>query len=415
MGDASLSAAVDLHATMTTPLALTGGKAIRIAPGQSGQPIASFFKYWIEGSELYAMNRDAGSLKFSIHASGQVHLRMERRDLQLLAPALLLDGTDWKNALEIRYLIAADRSRPRPRKLKKGEKALLVNISDGEVLYLNLLVANSGAGHTSTMPPDFGQYQAVWTSPLTDGRQVLLTARVAALDLENQAHITRLRGAEGPKVTFASASQSAHVELTHVFWSGGGNVVLIVPAGSEAIRQLGRPASQLELASDRRQPEVPYSFPDASCDIIAPNGATIATLTLTGAHGSVNVSKNEYVPLPMGSAHLLRHDANLLTGQTFEVPPILLDAVPSIAGIRPRNWQYRVSCTFDGADLSVTLRPLSVSLRAKGDTTASPLLGDERLLLRAPSEGLTVLAHSGQATEPVPLIASLLLYDEVPS
>src|SRR5438128_1446872 len=87
------------------PPPVATGQAFRVAPGQSGEPVASFWKFWVEGSELYAMNRDLNTMKISVHASGQIHMRLERRDLQPLAPSLQLTGSSWKHALEIRYLI----------------------------------------------------------------------------------------------------------------------------------------------------------------------------------------------------------------------------------------------------------------------------------------------------------------------
>jgi hypothetical protein len=131
---------------MTGPTFTIAGNAFRIAPSQARQPIASFWKFWIEGNELYAMNRDAQSMKISVHASGQTHLCMERRDLQLLAPPLPLAGSDWHHALEIRYLAAPDRFRPTPKKLKKKEKAYLIEIADGQALILNLLLTTKDRG-----------------------------------------------------------------------------------------------------------------------------------------------------------------------------------------------------------------------------------------------------------------------------
>jgi hypothetical protein len=183
---------------MTIPQPLVTGQAFRVAPGQSGQPVASFWKFWIEGSELYAMNRDSATMKISVHSSGQIHVRLEQRDLQLLAPALEFVGSSWKHALEIRYLIAPDRFRPAPKKLKKKERAFIVEVADGNALILNLMVASSGPTPGSAPPPQFGTARQLWRSSLADGRSVMLVGRVMPLDTENQQHIDRLRGVDGP-------------------------------------------------------------------------------------------------------------------------------------------------------------------------------------------------------------------------
>jgi hypothetical protein len=167
------------------------------------------------------------------------------------------------------------------------------------------------------------------------------------LNAENQEHIRRLRGADGPKVTF-SGTPAAEVELYHVFWSGtGGNIVLIVPAGSEAIRELGVPASQ-ESAANKRQPEVELACSDASIDMQAPNGAHVATLILAGQHGQVRLSKNEHITAQIGMFRLATINENLMPKHRFELPPLSLRCVPSIATLSPREWSFRISAAYDG-------------------------------------------------------------------
>src|SRR5262245_9708534 len=108
---------------MTGPTFPIAGKAFRVAPSQARQPVAALWKCCIDENDLSAMNRDAQTMKISVHASGHTHLRVGRRDLQFLAPPLPLAGSDWHHALEIRYLVAPDRRRHTPKKLKKKEKA----------------------------------------------------------------------------------------------------------------------------------------------------------------------------------------------------------------------------------------------------------------------------------------------------
>lgn len=357
------------------------------------------------------MNRDAKSMKLSVHASGQIHVRLERRDLQLLAPPLPLDGSSWDHTVEIRYLISPDRFRPTPKKLKKKEKAYLVDVADGNALVLNLIVARSGT--TSAMPPQFSGAQPLWKSTLADGRQALLLARVMPLNEENQEHIARVRGANGLKVTYAGETPpSPHVELAHVFWSTtGGNVILIIPAGTETIRKLGKPASLESAGSHRRQPEVDCECPNASVELRAPNGARVAVLALEGGRTRVTLSKNEHIATQLGQFRLTRFDENLIAGQKFELPPVSLLAAASVAGLRPREWNYRVSCAYDGTDLSVTIRPISAALRIGESDSHPDLRRDEQVLLTAPSSALTINAAPGHSSFAVALNATLLLCD----
>lgn len=358
------------------------------------------------------MNRDAEGMKVSVHASGQIHMRLGRRDLQPLAPPLLLDGSDWYHALEIRYLIGPDRSvRPHVKKLKKKEKAYLIDVSDGNALVLDLMVAP--AGPLPVEAPQFGGAKPLWRTSLTDGRHVLLIGRVMQLSTEDQSRIEDLRGPDGPKVTFdRETPTSVDVELTHVCWNNaGGNVVLIVPSGSEAIRKLGRPASLEPVAEDRRQPEVDFLCPDASLEIRAPNGRRVALLVLESAKKRLALSRNEAVTAEVGQFRLRRFDEELISGQRFELPPLTLPAAPSIAGLQPREWKYTVGCTYDGTHLTVTIRPMSVGLPVGETATLSELRRDEEVMLTAPASEVRLRAAPGDSDTVAQLQARLILRD----
>lgn len=354
------------------------------------------------------MNRDAAIMKVSVHASGQIHFRLGRRDLQSLAPPLLLDGSSWYHTLEIRYLISPDRLRPPPKKFKKKEGVYMVEVPDGKALILNLMVAP--AGTTAPIPPQFGRAHPLWKSALADGRQVLLIARVGPLDEGNQETLARLRGAGGPKVTFAGGTPtSPHMELTEVH--PGGNVILIVPMGTESIRKLGKPASLESAESQRRQPEVDCECPDASVELRAPNGARVAVLQLEGGRNRVTLSKNDHVATQLGQFRLTRFDENLIAGQRFELPLVSLAAIPSVAGLRPREWNYGISCGYDGTNLSVTISRRSVGLLISESDSHSDLREDEQVILTAPSPNLTIKAARGQPSAVAVLTATLLLCD----
>ena len=241
------------------------------------------------------------------------------------------------------------------------------------------------------VPPQFAGARPVWQSRLADGRRVLLIARVVPLNQENQEHIARLRGAHGPKFTFAGGSpESPSVELSEVVWSDtGSNVILIVPAGSETIRKLGKPASREAAAKHRRQPEVDCVCPDASIDLVAPNGARVGVLVLQGRKDSITLSKNEHVVVALGHFRFTRIDENIMPGQSFELRPLSVSAIPTIAGLRPREWNYSVSCAYDGKNLFVTIRPLSAALLAVESKSHSDLQGHEQVIITAPPSELT--------------------------
>jgi len=89
------------------------GKAFRFAPGREGKPAARFWKFWVSGSEVYANSRTAGNLtKISVHASGQIHIRHEGKDLNRLAAPLLLGKGQRLHAFEVRRISQRNRFRP---------------------------------------------------------------------------------------------------------------------------------------------------------------------------------------------------------------------------------------------------------------------------------------------------------------
>jgi hypothetical protein len=392
---------------------LATGRAFRVAPSQSRQPVASFWKFWVEGNELYAMNRDLAAMKISVHESGQIHLRLEKRDLRPLAPPLALADTSWNHVLEIRYLIAPDRHRPTLKKIKKNEKAFVVEVADGNALILNLIVAAHGVVPGSA-PPHFCGARQLWRSSLADGRPVMLVGRIMPLDAENQQQIKRLRGIDGPKVTFSGAPGARRqVEVYHVFWSPqGGNIVLVVPAGEETIRKLGEPASSTSEGPDSARSEVDFTCPNASCEVKAPNGAVIATFEIVGSEGRVQLSKNRHIKVQIGVVRQTMRADTLIAGHIFETPPFRLTCVPTVAGLRPRDWAYTASCHYDGARLTLRVRTLSASLIA--DTfSASPssLSPSEQIILSAPVDGLVLTGTALQPKIESPLTATLLLCD----
>lgn len=362
----------------------------------------------MEGNELYAMNRDAQSIKISVHASGQTHLRMERRGLQSLASPLPLTNSDWHHALEIRYLIAPDRFRPTPKKLKTKEKAYLVEVADGQALILNLLLTTTAT--PPGIPSQFGGANPLWIATLADGRHVSMIGRVLPLDKENQEHLSRLRGADGPKATFDGEPTSPHFELSHIFWGPGGNIVLIVPAGSEAIRKLGKPASLEAEPSKRRQPEIAYMSPSRSLTIHAPDGVAVAELILTGQRGHVQLSKNEHIVTQLAELSLTAFSEGLRSGERFELRPLSFPAPPSIDGRSPREWNYVVRCSYDGTKFIARIGSNSAGLMVPAHDYKGPLQAGEQVILTAPSPDITLNAYPS-APVSVPLLAKLLLCD----
>jgi hypothetical protein len=107
------------------------GQAIRVGPGIGGTATACFWRFWTEGSEIYAASRSGGhQTKISVHASGEIHMARGPRNNQMFYP-LMPVGDDWAHAVEIRFLLGRGAFSPPPamtRLKKKKDKALLVQV-----------------------------------------------------------------------------------------------------------------------------------------------------------------------------------------------------------------------------------------------------------------------------------------------
>lgn len=93
------------------------GQAFRFAPARQGKPAAFFWRFWVQDNEVYGLTRSLGdSMKLSFHESGQIHIRQGKRDMNKLAPPLLMG--QWLHAIELRFLISPDALPPLKEDLK---------------------------------------------------------------------------------------------------------------------------------------------------------------------------------------------------------------------------------------------------------------------------------------------------------
>jgi len=217
------------------------GKAIRFAPGCDNEPAASFWKIWAEGNEIYTSSRSPGGLaKISVHASGQIHYRLEGKLKQDLAPFMQLGSGPWLHAFELRFLLSDSVNLPfRERESLKNKSAYLLPVPNGFLLHANLIIGTNGTPYDSPLPAELlPAGQALWRTRLRDGGPAVLVARMLEMDSNNRDHIRRIREELKPTVTFSEMpSGRKYVEVFHIHWSSdGGNVVLVVPMGDEAFR-----------------------------------------------------------------------------------------------------------------------------------------------------------------------------------
>jgi len=384
------------------------GEALRVAPGRHGKPAARFWKFWVSGSEVYAATRSLGSMaKISVHASGQIHMRFEGKDLQHLAPPLLLGNGQWLHAFELRFLLSPDAYRPPPEKLK-NKRAFLIEVPPDAVLLMNLLVGQIGCSAATDLPHEFlPAAKPLWRATLRDQRPVVLTARVLEMDKQNRDQITFVRHELNPKFNFPKPLTVApYIEIRRVVWDAkGGNVVLVVPMGKEGFRVHEEPSSRAPVADSRT---IIISSPSASIPIAAPNGAIVGTRSIAGATNELTLRKNVTVRGSLGTVTFSMNPSNLIFGDAFRTPRNLCPCVPTIDRAQPRNWEYWVFCYFDGATLRAEIRKQSSALRGANAPMTS-VGATEEILMVAPVDGMVLLTTAAAPQSSAVLEASFLL------
>jgi hypothetical protein len=393
------------------------GKAIRFAPGRDNEPAASFWKIWAEGSEVYASSRGpGGSAKISVHASGQIHYRLEGKLKQDMAPLMQLGSGQWLHAFELRFLLSDSANLPfRERESLKNKSAHLLPVPGGFLLHANLIVGSMGTPYDSPLPAELlPAGQALWQTRLRDGRPAVLVARMLEMDTNNRDHIQHLRDELKPTVTFsAMPSGRKYVEVLHLHWSAeGGNVVLVVPMGDEAFRSddVGSPQ---DASAETLAPRLfRFSCTRSSVQIVAPNGSPVAIIELDLADTALELAKGQPATFDLGVLSIRIEPRNLIPGSPFIASPCRLVCSPSIDAASPRTWEYMILPRFNGFELTSELRPLSVSLQNKNLSTALKQLGGrEELLMTIPKVALALSATLDAPTASARVLGGFTLRD----
>jgi hypothetical protein len=384
------------------------GKSVRVGPGNGEVPTACFWKFWTEGNEIYAASRGGGHLtKISVHASGQIHMHLGPRNTLTFAPPIAV-GDDWLHAIEIRFLIGPGSFTPPPSltKLKKNDKALLIQVSPNNVFLLNLLVGRSAA----SLPNAFVNCAQIWQSSLRDSRIAVLIGRILPMDRENEKQLNFIRSELNPRANFEGklTGHPPYLECIHAFWSPGGNVVFVVPMGTEGYRFEGDDRE----ADTTNSQQIRIAGPTISVPISAPNGAIVATLSITGATSDIALVKNTNVTGILGTLTLSIDEEALRFGEQFTRPSVAISCVPTIGNVQPKTWDYSLQTRFDGNQLNVSIGAISVALRNKNlPVPMSVLKDDEELLMRAPAVEITLSANREHPSVSASLPCSFRLRD----
>ena len=332
-----------------------------------------------------------GNQRFSIHQSGQVHYRIAAKEKQDLAPLLRLGQSPWMHAVEVRFLLSPNSFRPlKPLESLGNKKAHVVSVPEGFVFHANLLIGDPGVALDCPLPAQFAPTaQTLWSTRLRDGRLAILVGRLLEQSDENRRHVHFIRQELKPTITFSSKPSSGiQLEIHHLHWSPqGGNVVLAVPMGDEAVR------TDDESSKSNDQPEPRTLSLESECaalTIRAPNGSPVVEARIEGLQHTIEAIKGSPLRVVVGRLCIDLLVPNLLFGSGFIATPNKLPHVIKVGNASPRDWNYSFAARFDGAAMAIELRQLSSSLR--NTNLANPVQGleeGEELVLTIPDETLT--------------------------
>jgi hypothetical protein len=407
----------------STAKPLTTGKLLRIGVRRNGKQAAGIWKFWSQGADVYAMKRQGGNTsKISVHATGQIHMRTGTRDLQHLAPAIVMADGLWHHAFELRFLLSKDTYSPPAEILKKNDNAFLLDVPEGAMAIFQLFIGKDRFTSREDLPKEIlPNAFSVWRTTLSDFRPVLLALRLLEMDAKNREEIELIRHQVNPRVTLrpGSGQSESHVRATSyaefqsVHWSTeGGNVVLVVPMGAEAFRVRDEPIVEAGAVIDEASHEVVVTSARGEIPVVAPNGVIVGTITFVDSVRTVRILKGTIVRSEICAVVLKLKPENLLAGERFETRTNFCSCVLSVDGAPANNWGYRVRFIFDGSALEAEISASSAAIRSESMTTSLLWLKEtEELALSAPVENLVIAATISMPETTVSLIGSFILRD----
>jgi hypothetical protein len=304
-----------------------------------------------------------------------------------------LGAGPWFHGFEVRFLVSEGSGAPLDEKKSlKNKSAHVVYVPKGAFLVANLLIGSAGSRADEPLPLEFSGAQPLWRTRLSDGRVAVLTGRVMELDNHNLDQIRHIRETLKPTVNFQEAPKEFYTEIHSIHWSPqGGNVVLVVPMGPEAMR--AETQERVPGAVNLLPRTFQYQSLPTLANIVAPNGALVGVVSIERIDKEFELIKNQTAVHPLGTLRLQLEANRLVAGSEFIATPCFLECPPMIGGGSPNNWKYTLFPRFDGLSMTVELRPCSVGLRNKNVSgNVCGLSDSEEIVLSIPAEIIKITA-----------------------
>jgi hypothetical protein len=219
--------------------------SLRVGPTRSGQRLASLWRFWVSGNDVYVANRNVGKhTRVSLHASGTwfVWIGSART---MLAPPLLLSGGQWLHALELAFLVPPN-SLPLPelKPLKPREKALLIETPVEHKLTMNILFgAVPETSHSTPLPPELTGH-TLMQAKLARGTPVAVVARRHPFSAEDREVIEQHRVGLGFRVHTEKPQERPGLEILVISApTAVANVISVIGMGPEAFTTAAAPGA----------------------------------------------------------------------------------------------------------------------------------------------------------------------------
>jgi hypothetical protein len=144
--------------------------------------------------------------------------------------------------------------------------------------------------------------------------------------------------------------------------------------------------------------------------ILAPDGRPVVAIRIDAFNGSLDLTKGQPKEVVLGHIQIELVSGNLLLGNRFFAAPVAIPHALRIGGASPGAWAYSVAARFDGSQMIVEFRQLSVGLRNKNlEVAVRGLAEDEELTLTAPKSSTQYVLNLSDTRVSVPLVGKLCL------
>ncbi|MBM0108877.1 hypothetical protein JM946_29450 [Steroidobacter sp. S1-65] len=357
------------------------GKVLRLVIFRDDVQVFNPWKFNVAGDDLYVTSRgsDGDFHHFSLHATGRIHYRMERKAVHLMRNATAIAGArGWMHAITFRFNPgSSDILKAKP--VTTTRDVFKVDVPLGRVLQVDVLLQKP---HDDKPLPLYSQhFRPVWERPLRSGGRILILIALSPLDDADAKFEAYVR--DELRITVNKPPKNHSAEIMQIPDGSGANDVRITNAAPQTYRW--NDPQPVNAAPAR---SVTVALKPAEAVLRAPNGVSVGTVMLTGCNASPSLHLEEEAEIDAGTFILRLFPEGLIRGSTFLLTPMYLSTSIRLCGVA-RHFHLRFRGSFDGDSFTVRVAKHSVGAPLR-DENSAPMV--ERLSVVVPHEEITVSA-----------------------